>query len=580
MRKIWLLLSFVLLLGLAGCGEPKAEVDVAEQPHVWGFGNTCVNANGELILGPGRPNEYYSILEDNQGKQRYILSFNSTYTDPEGDEYPEMLESEYQFYDLQGQLLKSLQLSGESGFYFAPDGDLAKSLIIRDLLQTEGKYQVLDLDGKVLVEKAVAMPADYFDTLVTLCLSDNFLVVNVVWYNKDGTGDSLADVYDWQWRPYALDEAYPNIFYVDYLFGLAYGYGSYYYDGYFRAGSSSSIGPCSLLDKQGQVIIADVDELYYLGGDMFWVQKGELRGVINNQGDFVFQPGQAAARVSGVESGQLFYLRDNQAYYVIDASGQPVLGPSADYEQYTILADYQYQPLYLMSALRVHDAERRDGNGDLLQVENLLTFYDLAGQQLHQVTFPMNGVWGDIEFDFAPNGDLQRSCFLIDRLDTEGKYQVYDAYGNLLAEKPVCQPEEWGDCYATMYLSNDYVIVNYVLYAQEPDEDDWYYFEEHADVYRLDGQPVTLEQDYSLISPIVDEADGRIIGYQAEVRRALSEENSAYLLDEDMQQIWAGQNIYPTAWGGLLQVEQGGYRGLINLQGEWIYREPLPEEED
>ena len=578
MRK-WLIAFSLLaaLLGLAACGGPKA--DVAEQPHVWEFGNTCVNANGERVLGPGRPDEYYSILEDSQGRQRYIMSANRTYTDPDGDEYPEMLASEYQVYDLQGQLLKSVQLAGETGVYFSADRDLAKSLIVRDLLQTEGKYQVLDLDGKVLLEKAVTLPNDYFDTSVYLCLNENFFVVNMVLYNEDGTGDSLADVYDWQWQPLMLGGVYPSIFYVDYPFGLAYDYGSYYYNGYFRAGSSSSIGPCSFLDKQGKVIAADLDELYYIGGDLFWVQKGERRGVINNQGEFVFQPGQELNATAGGLDGQVYYLRDNYTYYIINAAGQPILGPSAEYEQYTILMDYQYQPFYLMSALRVHDPERRDGNGDLLQVENLITFYDLAGQQLHQVSFPMNGVWGDIEFDFAPNGDLQKSCFLLDRLDTEGKYQIYDAYGNLLAERQVCQPEDWGDCYATMYLSDDYVIVNYLLQALEPDETGWYYFEEHADVYRLDGQLVELEQNYSLISPIIDEADGLIIGYQAEVRRALSEESNAYLLDDDMQQVWAGRSIYPTVWGGLLQAEQDGQRGLIDMQGNWIYREPLPEED-
>ena len=39
-----------------------------------------------------------------------------------------------------------------------------------------------------------------------------------------------------------------------------------------------------------------------------------------------------------------------------------------------------------MSALRVHDPERRDGNGDLLQVENLITFL-----KLHQLPIqPVN----------------------------------------------------------------------------------------------------------------------------------------------------------------------------------------------
>ena len=59
----------------------------------------------------------------------------------------------------------------------------------------------------------------------------------------------------------------------------------------------------------------------------------------------------------------------------------------------------------------------------------------------------------------------------------------------------------------------------------------------------------------------------------------MSEESNAYLLDDDMQQVWAGRSIYPTVWGGLLQAEQDGQRGLIDMQGNWIYREPLPEED-
>ena len=51
------------------------------------------------------------------------------------------------------------------------------------------------------------------------------------------------------------------------------------------------------------------------------------------------------------------------------------------------------------------------------------------------------------------------------------------------------------------------------------------------------------------------------------------------LLDRNLQVLFSGRYVSNEVIQGLLQAEQDGQRGLIDMQGNWIYREPLPEED-
>ena len=577
MRK-WIIAFSLLaaLLGLAACGGPKAEVGLAEQPYLfnWFDNSIVVNANGERILGPGRDGEY-TIWEDCYGQQRYILAQESVLAEYELGfcGRPWLISEKITVYDLQGRLLKNLQVEdGKTYWTIYPDGDLQKSLLLLDrAIGEQPQYQVFDFDGNLLLEKPLPQAIGASDSESNLCLAEDFFAVVVHLYYDDKPAETVLDVYNWEGQPVAWGQDYVYISYVDYVDGMGSADNPYY-----NAVRQDAQGNEEhlILDGQGQALLSSPDEFFYLGDDLFFVRLNEHFGIVNKQGQWLY-PQKKQPHIQQAEADKSKIYTIYGSGIVINGAGELVLDLQDEVYDYYILTNTQKEPQGIFVCKNFFDESRVNEYGTAYHVENQYYFYDLNGVLQHQLTLPVQGYLADNNyFQAALDGDWRHSLFFVSNLQSAGSYQVLDINGRLLLEKQLCNPAEQGDCYAYMRLTDKYIIVTYVLYAKEPDETGWYPFVQQTDLYRLDGQPVELPKPYNDVGEIVDTESGEIIGYWGNL--SSGEED---LLDRNLQVLFSGRYVSNEVIQGLLQAEQDGQRGLIDMQGNWIYREPLPEED-
>ncbi len=111
-------------------------------------------------------------------------------------------------------------------------------------------------------------------------------------------------------------------------------------------------------------------------------------------------------------------------------------------------------------------------------------FYDCFGELVHSVSVDTDEVpERNLRFCFAPNGDLSQSILLLDQLETNGRYQLLDYNGNLLAEKRGLQGLEGSGVEVT--AAPGFLALRYATL-----DGHW------VDFYGWDGQPLQLAQNY------------------------------------------------------------------------------------
>ncbi len=141
--------------------EQSEPVSQAQAPFLLNYYNGIITSEGKLIFPPGE-NEY-NILLDKQNRQCYVLETEKQ-IDPKRLTYygePLLVGCTFHIYDVQGRLQKELSVQAEGSvdeavsFYFAPDGTLEKSRILLNSLLTDGRLQILDCDGNVLLNEQI-----------------------------------------------------------------------------------------------------------------------------------------------------------------------------------------------------------------------------------------------------------------------------------------------------------------------------------------------------------------------------------------------------------------------------------------
>ena len=161
-----------------------------------------------------------------------------------------------------------------------------KSLVMVNLLKNEHKYQLLDMDGGLLVEKQLEPYAEVGQAYTSLCLADDFLAVNYYIYDLDYNCTSGVDVYDWQGQPLALARDYEYIWRQSYWFS-----GDFFETKYYRA--NYQVTPdkelCDILDSQGQVLLSGLRDVNCVGPGLFFVEEGFSRGLMNDKGEWLYQ---------------------------------------------------------------------------------------------------------------------------------------------------------------------------------------------------------------------------------------------------------------------------------------------------
>lgn len=295
MRKMVIMFSIaLLLLGLAGCFEaaqPQSAnvLDNEEKsPILIPYGNGIINSAGEVICPPDAPGYTYQIWRDCEGRQRYILASEYERSETQLDAYgqPLVLSIRFSVYDTAGELLKSVQMAAPRFDYqISPDGDLQRSLLLVDLVKADGKYKLLDLDGNVRLEQPLAA-TDVWQTAFNLCMNDEAVWVQGHIYGHDYQEHYYCDLYDRDLQPVELAKDYL------YLVDLGYWEGTEFQKNkYLRAYylSPNDYPLYDVLDGQGQVLLSGLRAVDCLGPGRFLVEQGFSRGLMNEQGEWLFK---------------------------------------------------------------------------------------------------------------------------------------------------------------------------------------------------------------------------------------------------------------------------------------------------
>ncbi len=296
MRRLVIVACFpalLVLLGLGGCSETKQAQSINDDdktPLLLSYGNGIINSEGEVICPPDGSEYTYRIWQDCEGRQLYVLAEERTYSDTLLDGYnePLVIAKKFTVYENPGwRILKQVQAPGnQTDYQIFLDGNLDKSLVMVNLLKNEHKYQLLDMDGGLLVEKQLEPYAEVGQAYTSLCLADDFLAVNYYIYDLDYNCTSGVDVYDWQGQPLALVRDYEYIWRQSYWFSGDF-FETKYYCATYQVTPDKEL--CDILDSQGQVLLSGLRDVNCVGPGLFFVEEGFSRGLMNDKGEWLYQ---------------------------------------------------------------------------------------------------------------------------------------------------------------------------------------------------------------------------------------------------------------------------------------------------
>lgn len=296
MRRLVIVACFpalLVLLGLGGCSETKQAQSINDDdktPLLLSYGNGIINSEGEVICPPDGSEYTYRIWQDCEGRQLYVLAEERTYSDTLLDGYnePLVIAKKFTVYENPGwRILKQVQAPGnQTDCQIFLDGNLDKSLVMVNLLKNEHKYQLLDMDGGLLVEKQLEPYAEVGQAYTSLCLADDFLAVNYYIYDLDYNCTSGVDVYDWQGQPLALVRDYKYIWRQSYWFSGDF-FETKYYCATYQVTPDKEL--CDILDSQGQVLLSGLRDVNCVGPGLFFVEEGFSRGLMNDKGEWLYQ---------------------------------------------------------------------------------------------------------------------------------------------------------------------------------------------------------------------------------------------------------------------------------------------------
>ena len=259
-------------------------------PVLLAYKNGVINSEGQIIFPPDSSNCAYQIWQDCEGRQLYVLAEERTYSDTLLDGYnePLVIAKKFTVYENPGwRILKQVQAPGnQTNCQIFLDGNLDKSLVMVNLLKNEHKYQLLDMDGGLLVEKQLEPYAEVGQAYTSLCLADDFLAVNYYIYDLDYNCTSGVDVYDWQGQPLALVRDYKYIWRQSYWFSGDF-FETKYYCATYQVTPDKEL--CDILDSQGQVLLSGLRDVNCVGPGLFLVEDGFSRGLMNDKGEWLYQ---------------------------------------------------------------------------------------------------------------------------------------------------------------------------------------------------------------------------------------------------------------------------------------------------
>lgn len=242
-------------------------------------------------------------------------------------------------------------------------------------------------------------------------------------------------------------------------------------------------------------------------------------------------------------------------------------------KEYLILTDYNEQQRYVLETENTYDTERLNEYNESLQTACTYRLYDLQGELQKEVGVQAEGAPNTIaRFAFDLDGDLADSRVLVNLLAGEGKFQILDLDGNLLTEEQVLSPEDmtkYTGSYVSLSVVGSFMQVYISMYGAE-----YVYFEKNF-YYDLSGQPLALAQEYNYLYRMYDSSGQSSLEYFEAGYTNEQGQSRVDLLDKDCNVLVGDLNSIRAFANGVFVVERGFERGLMDAQGNWIYKESV-----
>ncbi len=279
------------------------------------------------------------------------------------------------------------------------------------------------------------------------------------------------------------------------------------------------------------------------------------------------QPEADVGADPGPQAPHVMYYYTNNGNGLINTEGTMLIPPdnNAKYIYYNRMGDTQE---YLMVEETIYDPELRNRWDEPTETGAKFHFYDPYGQFIR--TVDMSGK-GDVTYLQQPL--LEDGLFLCNNAQVNGTLQVLRMDGSTLLTKDLGVKDLYG--YAGMTVGDTWLAIDYNFYNNS---DDWYDAEASGfDFYDMNGRPLTMAQDYTGIWTLYDYDTS---GYHHPQYFQAHYTNSqgivlSDVLDRQGNVVLSGFTQIHSYHDGLLICERGNERGMMDMQGNWLYKESL-----
>lgn len=295
-----LMLAAALAAGLAGCGEAgqTGEAGQDKTPDTLlflyegvGEQHGLAKNDGTIVVPPG---DYdCTVYYDEEGRQRFAAKVESTYDPDNVNQYgqPLMTNRTYTFYDTQGEYIKGVgvDLSGANDydvrFCLGADGSLENSRIFINELDNRGVYQLLDMEGQVVLSQQAAEPGEWKYSYAELLLAEGFMAVSCSFNGEDWLdSENRVDFYTLSGEAIDMGKDYTAIWG---LYDALRERPAAYYIADYQGPQGQSL--YDVLDREGQVVLSELQRVYSVNGNLFVVSRGFEHGIMNEKGEWVYK---------------------------------------------------------------------------------------------------------------------------------------------------------------------------------------------------------------------------------------------------------------------------------------------------
>lgn len=265
-----------------------------------------------------------------------------------------------------------------------------------------------------------------------------------------------------------------------------------------------------------------------------------------------------------IPAEQPFMMYYNPDYYntgIINTAGHMVAPPDST-EKMILYQDGQQACLCVKES--TYDKENRNEWDEPTCIGAEFSFYKPDGSLIRTVSLQDKG-----EVNYYPDSeDPLAGVFLCNNIDSGNTVEVLNCEGTpIITIQPDVQ-----DCYgyADITTSDHWLMLSAYFYSRDNNEK---VYSSEA-LYTWDGELLETEQNYTNVWHVYDHGEGAdsTAYYQAYYVTPQGESFSD-IIDENAAVVVSGITDCYNYYDDLLMVEKDNKRGLVDLEGNWLYYE-------